>query len=419
MRTLRTILPLLLLAFCAFRASADDTPKLRSTQTDHYLFQSDCEQSVHDEFARVIEAAWVPMREFFDAEPKLKKEERLKVYFFEHEVDWAKQIELDGTVAPRGAGGYYWPPTKTAYLWRQPTVYNTRQLLLHEVIHQFHFLAKCNNTAPKDAWYVEGIAEYLSRHFWDGKKVTLGVLPLLTLENYSEKALLLFEDKDYDFAGFINSTRGSARPEQWALVRFLVTADEGAWLKKWQLISKRLDQGESSKNCFRAIFGDLRTVAAAVLKWLQTEQEPFKPDFIEWEGIAPGVFKGWSSVTSTCHARADATEIKATLEVPDGAFIGGLLLQFSGNDDYTCAYVKTGGAISVNRRVDGAWKILFTGKAPMPENSKRYRLSATRGDKGVTFNVEGTDFGPFDLPSKKLGLCLDNCTLSFRDVSWK
>ena len=88
-----------------------------------------------------------------------------------------------------------------------------------------------------------------------------------------------------------------------------------------QLISKRLDQGESSKNCFRAILGDPRTVSAAVLKWLRTEQEPFKPDFNEGEGIAPGVFKGWSSVTTTCHARADATEIKALLAVPEGAYI--------------------------------------------------------------------------------------------------
>jgi hypothetical protein len=38
----------------------------------------------------------------------------------------------------------------------------------------------------------------------------------------------------------------------------------------------------------------------------------------------------------------------------------------------------------------------------------------------ITFaHVDGTDFGPFDLPGKKLGLCLDNCTLTFHDVSWK
>ena len=419
MKTLRIIFALTVLALCAAQPRADDATELRSSQSEHYLFKSDCTQANHDEFAKVVEAAWAPMKEFFGAEPKLKKDERLKVYFFEKEADWAKQIELDGTVAPRGAGGYYWPPTKTAYLWRQPTLYNTRQLLLHEVIHQFHFLAKCNNTAPKDAWYTEGIAEYLARHFWNGEKVTLGVLPLLTLENYSEKALLLFEDKNYDFTGFINSARGSERPEQWALVRFLVTADKGAWLKKWEQISKRLDQGESSKNCFRAIFGDPRTLAAAILKWLKTEQEPFWPVFNEWEGIAPGVFKGWSGVTSLCIARTEATEIAATLHVPEGSFIGGLLLHFSGTDDYTCAYVKPGGSVTVNRRKDGAWQILATGQVISAEPPKQYHLTARRGEQGVTFNVDGTDFGPFDLPGKKLGLCLDNCTLTFHDVSWK
>lgn len=419
MKTARVILALLLLALAALHSGAQDKPRLLSTQTGHYLFMSDCEQANHDEFAKVVEAAWAPMKEFFAAEPKLKKDERLKVYFFEKEADWAAQIEKDGTPAPRGAGGYYWPPTRTAYLWRQPTLYNTRQLLLHEIIHQFHFLAKCNNTGPKDAWYTEGIAEYLSRHFWDGEKVTLGALPLLTLENYSERALLYFEDKKYDFTGLIHSTRASDRPEQWALVRFFITAEKGAWLKKWQQISKRLDAGESSKNCFRAIMGDPRTVAAAVLKWLQGEQEPFKPVFNEWEGIAPGVFKGWSSVTTLCHARKDAAEIAATLQVPEGNFIGGLLLHFSSTDDYTCAHVKTGGNVTVNRRKDGAWQVLGTGMVMSAEPPKQHRLTARRGERGVTFNVDGTDFGPFDLPGKKLGLCLENCTLKFTDVEVK
>src|SRR5690606_4627791 len=112
------------------------------------------------------------------------------------------------------AGGYYWPTNKTAYLFKQPTVYFTRMLFLHEVMHQFHHLARTKNKNPKAGWYTEGVAEYISRHFWDGEDLTLGILPIATLEDYAAKALERFEDEGFDLAAMIDGSAGSSRPEQ-------------------------------------------------------------------------------------------------------------------------------------------------------------------------------------------------------------
>ncbi|KAA0213658.1 hypothetical protein EDM80_07750 [bacterium] len=422
MRNFRTLwfLPLLLLlAFQHLPLAQPAAGKLRSTETEHYLFQSDCEPAVHDEYARVIEAAWQPMKEFFGAEPRLKKGERLKVYFFEKEPDWAEQIRKDGAAVPSGAGGYYWPTSRSVYLWRQPTVYYSRQLLIHEVIHQFHFLARCNNTGPKDTWYTEGIAEYLSRHMWDGQTLTLGALPLISQENYAEQALQIFGEKDYDFKAFVFSERQSARPEQWAFVRYLHHAEKGAIKKKWEQIARRLDQGESSRNIFKSVFGDPKALGTKVHEWLKTEQEPFKPVFLEWEGVAPGVLKGWSGVTTLCRTSGDAASLSASLQVPPGDWIGGLLLHFESTSDYTVALVKSSGTVSINRRVQESWKVLHSAAAPARQSPDRLSLKAERGLGGVTFTVDGVSFGPFDLPGRKLGLCLENCNLTFSDVTWK
>ncbi len=405
------------------RAAAQVAPlepgQLLRSETEHYVFESDSAREVHAEHAKVIEACWAPLKEFFGAEPKLKKSERLKVFFFEAEDRWAEKIKSDGTNAPLGAGGYYWPPTKTAYLWRQPSVYFTRQLLIHEVIHQFHFLGCCNNTGPKDIWYIEGIAEYLSRHFWDGEKLTLGALPVLSLEDYSEKALELFAAKDFDFKGFAFSDRASSRPEQWAFVRYLQNAEQGKFKKQWSQIAKRLDRGESAKNIFRSVFGDPKSLGDKVHEWLKTEQEPCKPVFNEWEGIAPGRIKGWASVTSACRTRGEVTRLDAALQVPEGPYIGGLLLHWANNDDYTVALIKSSGSVHVNRRVKDSWQVLFTGPAPKAADPKVYRLAAQRLESGVEFIIENQSYGPFDLPAGPLGLCLENCKLTFHDVTWK
>jgi hypothetical protein len=64
--------------------------------------------------------------------------EKLPVFIAATREGFAARLTADG-IAPPASGGYCHPGNRTAYLWRQPTLYHTRVLLLHEATHQFHY----------------------------------------------------------------------------------------------------------------------------------------------------------------------------------------------------------------------------------------------------------------------------------------
>jgi hypothetical protein len=56
----------------------------------------------------------------------------------------------------------------------QPSAYYTRHLLIHEAAHAFAFHVFGGAGPP---WFMEGTAEYLATHRWDGENLEVGVLP--------------------------------------------------------------------------------------------------------------------------------------------------------------------------------------------------------------------------------------------------
>jgi hypothetical protein len=74
------------------------------------------------------------------------------------------------------------PPFRHGYqvghdLWvvEQPSAYYRRHLLLHEGTHWF-MNRKYGNAGPP--WLMEGMAEWLATHRWDGTQLTLGIVPV-------------------------------------------------------------------------------------------------------------------------------------------------------------------------------------------------------------------------------------------------
>lgn len=417
MRTLG-LATLILLACCgAVRAPVQaQAAGLPAFTSEHYTLHTDAPEDVAREYSRVMELCWPKFEEFFGAAPKLKKGEKLAVYFTETQQGWLDQMKAHNVAIPVGAGGYYNPGNRTVYLWKQPTHYTSRQLLIHEIMHQFHYLACCNNVGPKDVWYIEGIVEQTSRHYWDGKNLTLGVIPFCSLEDYPRLALELFSRDDYDLHAMVTSARESTRPEQWALVRFLMLADEGKHAKNWAKLCKKLDSGQSAKNTFKSTIGDPKQLQPQIRDWLKTQQEPFVPVWNEWQGQGDDAVIGTSGVTSACRTRADATEIGATIVPPEGTWKGGLLVYESG-DEYSVALLNSGGGFSINRRANNAWTVLASGTAPAHEGS--YRLKAVRDGEEVTISANDVVLARLPIQGSKLGVCLENCTLRFTDIQWK
>ncbi|MEZ5991882.1 MAG: hypothetical protein R3E76_05980 [Planctomycetota bacterium] len=414
---------LLLLALVQNPIVADESPQdstltLQFHESEHYRLGTDVDEQTGQEYSRVLEACWPQFEEFFGATPRLKKDEKLKVYFLATQEGWQAKLKEDGVAIPVGAGGYYWPGTRSVYLYRQPTLYNSRQLLIHEAMHQFHYLACCKNVSPKDVWYIEGIVENFSRHYWDGEQLTSSVIPFCSLANYPKLALELFSREDYDLAAMVTGDRASARPEQWALVRYLQIAEDGKYQKAWKQLAKKLDAGQSAGNAFKKTIGDPKKLQPKILEWLKTQQEPFVPVWNEWQGQGADSVIGTSKVTSACRARDDATELSATLNVPEGAWKGGLLIGFKDTNSYTVVLLNNTGGFSINQRAEGKWIVLKRGSAP-DQIEGTYRLKAVRAGDSVTVSANDIELGSFELDGAKLGVCLENCTLRFTDIKWK
>ena len=104
--------------------------------------------------------------------------------------------------------------------------------------------------------------------------------------------------------------------------------------------------------------------------------------------------------------------------MPQGDWKGGLLIGFEDAENYTVALLNSGGSFSVNQRINKGWNVLKRGNAPAAQDGE-YHLKAVREGGKITFTVNETEIGSFELKGKKLGVCLENCTLRFTNIAWK
>ncbi|MHC4840464.1 MAG: hypothetical protein ACYTDT_05805 [Planctomycetota bacterium] len=393
---------------------------LKAYESEHYRLETDANKIIAQEYLNIMEAEWPQLVEFFEKKPQLAKNQKLVVNFLTTQQLWHKKLKEDGVGIPFGAGGYYTPQTSAVYFYRQPTVYNTRQLLIHEVMHQFHYLACCNNRKPADVWYIEGIVEHLSRHNWNGEMLELGAVPLVTLANYPKQALKLFKQEDYSLAGMVDSTRQSARPEQWALVHYLLTEQSGKYLSGWDKLRSKLDQHQKAGKWFRKFIGDPAKLQPKILKWLEEEQEPFVYLWNEWEARGFDEVTGWAKVTSGIATREDVDMVSCHVDVPKtGAWAGGILLDYVDNKDYTVGHIRSNGEYTISRMTINGWARMRSGKYNKAAGQK-LKLKAKRIESGdVEYWVNDKLIETIPVNGKRMGFCLENCRLVFTGLDWQ
>ena len=390
-------------------------------ESDHYRLTMEGERQKAEEYSRLLEAAWKQWQAYFGKKPKLKKSEKLDVRYFKTREPWAAAIQRDGGKPPDGAGGYYWPPAKTAYLYTQPTDYYTRTLLLHEAGHQFHFLACTRNKEPAVGWYTEAVAEYLAAHMWDGSTLKLGVLPTISLNDYAGKALAAVKAPGFDLTKFVETAGADQRPIGWALYRYLVTGNGGKPFKRAKDFKRKMDGGVTPGPIFKKCFGKPAKVQPEFVKWLEKSQEPWEQVFVEWQGVGPGRMRATSKVVSICRLKQAPKVLEATLLVPPRGkrWLGGILVHYSSKDDFTVCLLDWGGHIRIQRRKGKGWQILERGPGPGVGDDGNYHFQAFRKGGNVYLQIGLLSYGPWELPGSALGLAIQDCTLEFKDVTWK
>ncbi len=388
-------------------------------ETPHYVLESSGKRPETEEWGRMLELAWPQFTAFFGKEPALKNGERLRIAFFDEDAPWRAAIIAGGGTAP-DAGGYYCPVARTAYVKRQPSAWYTRTLLLHEAAHQFHYLARTGNGLPGANWYVEGIAEHLGSHTWDGETLRVGVLPLVSLENRAGAAARAIAAADFSFESLL-SAESADRPSAMMLVRFL---SEGAHRKAFLALARKVDRGTTpTLRQFTRAFGKSARLLTEWRAWLAARQEPLVSVFVEWDSRSTNQLRGTAQVVSFCRTREAVRSVSARVDPgPDGGFRAGVLLHFEDARNYTIATVvrrPNGDAvprIQIDRLIDGKWKTLRGGKAPAATDGTWFVAAERRAD-GVVFVLGDERIGPFDLPATPLGFVVDQCRAEFRGVT--
>ncbi len=386
-------------------------------QTHHYALQAWTSEGDARELGRMLEAAFAAESDYFSASPDLAAGELLSVKVFADAAGFEAGLLADGVQPPDGAGGYYWPPTRTAYLYVQPTRYYTHALTLHEAAHQFHYLARTGNDY-RPSWYAEGVAEYLAHHHWDGECLAVGILPLVTLEDYAQQALDSVDT--VDLASVVDGTVGLSRPLGWALYRYLEHGEGGSLADGFATFRGEMDAGlDDPLARFEELFGPAADLEGPLASFVEQQQEPMEYVFIEWTHVAPthldGEAHGCLSFTPVKEPH-EGFEVSFDLSAdPEG--YAGVVVGWDDADDYAVLLVRGDGELSVFASEGGAVAWDRIGDVVPPADG----LFAVEVDLSVdptVVSVEDVPVGVETAATPTAGLAVYDTAIRFLGVAW-
>ena len=379
--------------------------------TTHYALYAETTAAEATELARLLEASSAAFASWFERPVPAPSGQRMKVNFYKDLTSWTAGLAADGISAPSDAGGYFDPGTKTAYLYRQGNPYYTHVLLVHEATHQFHHLARLQGQVLP-FWYMEGHAEYLSRHDWDGQCVRLGVTSLLSWEDLPAKAAAA---GPVDVAGIVNGSVTATRGAAWAIFRYL---DTGALRASFKTYRDAMDANGAPS--FTTTVADPASLSAPITTWFPSAQEPMKPVFTQWIHVGPASVDVDTPVYfSFALVKSSVTHFEAKLDVPaSGTWTVGAIVAYTDDKNYLGVVQASDGMVKTFTAAGTAiWADL--GAAPLPGGSvEAFAVDfAGGGMANVTFN--GKTFAVPGATPARAGLAASDTTGRFVGVGWK
>ncbi len=387
-------------------ATPSPTPELRvdgpRVTTAHYdLWVEGLDGA---EVGRLLEAAYPQWAAFFGSKP----EGRLPAKIYADANAMKAGMAADG-ITYGGGGGYYHPGNRTFYAFAQPSAFFSRMLILHEGTHQFHYLAATGNRGYAGFWFGEGLAEHFGMHVWDGAELSMGTVPLISLEDYPAQALAEFDAKGRDLAALVADQGGFTRPSGWGLVSWLI--DErpaGA-----AALFARLNAREEPPKAWTAVFGAISAADAAAYRlWLQGHQQPWREVWRAFEQRGDALV-GSSGVNALAVRKVVTDSFAVSLEPLSGTLRAGLVLGFSDAQHFVVVQLLESRDVWAFRMTPGGWQWIGGGRAA-ERVGDRDQMSARRAaGGGWTAAVNGVDV--LTVPDEGLlGLNVDGCAVAFR-----
>lgn len=119
----------------------------------------------------VVDAAIPLWCQFWNVDPDRLQNWRVTAYVMSAKEPFNRRGLIPPEVPDFPHGFQY---GNRVFLLNQPSPYYTRHLLLHEVVHALAFYLFGSAGPP---WFMEGTAEFLATHRWDGSALQIGIIP--------------------------------------------------------------------------------------------------------------------------------------------------------------------------------------------------------------------------------------------------
>lgn len=353
------------------------------------------------EVAALLEALHEQLTKHFGVAPR----QRLGVRLYATRERFLAALASDKQASVSG-GGYYAPGTGRAYLFAAPSEQFTRQLVLHEATHQFHWLAASGNKAPSANWYDEGLSEYFGMSNWDGRTLETGTVPPVSLEDYPEQAARqLAEVKDLSLV--LDGTTKVDRPLAWAMVHYLMHKDAEAFKR----LGARLDARERPGEAWRSVYGQQPPVTSeALAQWLIARAQPWRIIWTSWSSRSGEVLQGCAEANALAVLKETPRKLQAQLEPVKGTLRAGLAVDYRSPQEFGLFQVRSNRWV-LYRRAGGGWVLQASG--PLPRSDAPVALAAEVVGSELALWANGSKV--HTMPAGGLmGLNVDGCTVRFK-----
>ena len=146
---------------------------IRKLASEHLTLYTDLPSSpAVDELPRVFDLAVPQWCKYLQITPAQAATWKVRGALMKDKAKFAGDARCCRAICPPFEHGYARP--NEIWLYDKPSDYYRRHLVLHEGTHAIMH-ALLGGAGPP--WYMEGIAELLGTHRWDGKQLELGYFP--------------------------------------------------------------------------------------------------------------------------------------------------------------------------------------------------------------------------------------------------
>lgn len=381
--------------------------------TEHYsLSISGFDADETMDLATLAETAWGGLSAFFGAAVIGP----LEVYIAADDAGFQAQLAADGISGVEGAGGYYDPVSRRAYLYRQPTAYYSRVLMLHEMVHQYHDATEGLGGLP--TWYTEGVAEALGQHHWDGECVQLRVRPLLSWEDRAAQA-----QAELDAAGLagpdldaILAGGAVSRSLAQELVR-MVTSDPtlAGPFDAWRASVVAGETDAMDGDAFASALLPTDDLSNALLDFVPLDQEPMHPVWMDWIPEGDDRALGFAEASSAARVKGEIREFSMDVAWPETGNVGSVYGYDEETGDAELAFLGADGAVSRFAVVGGVVEWDTEWSVARSATVKWSQLAATTT---TTISVGGGSVELLRLLPPAGGLALYGATADFSSIQW-